>query len=114
VAKKPPTVEEAPADPFQPRYPAIEALVQSEDFKDLNKNYEAAYNELEKVAKQKGMGKTSEAKKAMKALERVSDLLNYLLKLKLEFLQAQGEQAGDKKTGDEISGDTQLHGTTVR
>ena len=26
MAKKPPAVEEAPVDPFQPRYPAIEAL----------------------------------------------------------------------------------------
>lgn len=96
-------------DQFQPRYPAIEKLLEAEDFTELNAHYAAAYAELEKVAKQKGMGKARDAKKAMKALERVADLMNYLLKLKYEYIERQ--QAGEKKPQKKITGDTQLHGS---
>lgn len=96
-------------DQFQPRYPAIEKLLESEDFDELNSHYAKAYAELEKVAKQKGMGKARDAKKAMKALERVADLMNYLLKLKYEFIESQ--QSGEKGPQKKITGDTQLQGS---
>ena len=87
----------------------IEKLLESEDFTELNAHYAAAYAELEKVAKQKGMGKARDAKKAMKALERVADLMNYLLKLKYEFIERQ--QHGEKDPQKKITGDTQLQGS---
>jgi hypothetical protein len=95
LARKTRPAVQATTDQFQLRYPEIEKLLESEDFEQLNSHYATAYEQLEQVAKQKGMGKARDAKKAMKALERVADLMNYLLRLKYEFLQAQ--QAGDKK-----------------
>lgn len=108
LAPKPRPDVKPTADPFQPRYPAIENLLESEDFNELNTHYASAYAELEKIAKQKGMGKARDAKKAMKALERVADLMNYLLKLKYEFVERQ--QGGEKEPQKKITGDTQLQG----
>lgn len=89
---------EATAEAFTPRYPAIEQLVDSEDFDRLNKSYGEAYGELERISKQKGLGKAREAKKAMKSLERVMDLLKYLLKLKYQYMEAKsGGQKGEEK-----------------
>lgn len=106
MARKPRSAVKPTTDQFQPRYPAIEKLLESEDFNELNRHYAKAYGELEKVAKQKGLGKAREAKKAMKALERVADLMNHLLKLKYEFIESR--QGGEKKPQKKMTGDTQL------
>lgn len=64
-------------------YPNVEKLIDSEDFGALNKAFSKAYGELEKVAKAKGGLKTErEAKKAMQALDKVSELLKELLQIK--------------------------------
>ena len=55
------------------------------------------------------------AKKAMKALEKVMDLMKYLLKLKYQYLAAQQVgKGGDKSPQEKNSGGTQLQGERVR
>ena len=112
MAPKSRPAPQATNEAFQPRYPSIEKLLESEDFDALNKHYASAYEALEKIAKQKGLGKAREAKKAMKALERVAELLNYLLRLKLEVMAAQ--EGGEKKPQKKGTGDTQLQGEPGR
>ncbi|HSA58526.1 MAG TPA: hypothetical protein VLJ37_02425 [bacterium] len=68
------------------QFPEIERLVETEDFDRINKSFTAAYEELERLTKAKGgMGKSRDAKKAMKAIERVMDLLRELLKVKYQI-----------------------------
>ena len=68
------------------QFPEIEHLLETEDFQRINDNFTAAYQELEKLGKGRGgLGKSREARKAMKAIERVMDLLRHLLKLKYEM-----------------------------
>jgi creatinine amidohydrolase/Fe(II)-dependent formamide hydrolase-like protein len=70
------------------QFPEIEKLIESEDFDRINKSFTAAYEELEHQSKGKGgMGKSRDAKKAMKAIERVMDLLRELLKTKYQMQQ---------------------------
>ncbi len=109
MAKQRKAPEEVQVELFRPRYPAIEKLVDSEDFNAINAHYAQAYEELEKIAKQNGLRSSRDAKKAMKALERVMDLMKYLLKLKYQFLKAQEEgTAGEKSPQEKMTGDTQL------
>lgn len=69
-------------------YPRIESLVESENFDAVNKSFGIAYEELQKVAKQKsGLGKGKSAKKAMRAYELTMDLFKELLKLKYQMLE---------------------------
>lgn len=71
------------------QFPEIERLIESEDFERVNKTFTSAYEELERLAKSKGgMGTSRDAKKAMKALERVMDLLRELLKVKYQIQQS--------------------------
>lgn len=108
---------ETKPEPFFPRYPAVEQLVDSEDFDRVNREFGRAYDELEAIAKQKGgLGKASDAKKGMRALERVMDLLKYLLKLKYEYLEAQGggNQSEGKTPQQKKSGEKQLQRTPLR
>lgn len=101
---------------FVPRYPAIEKLIDSEDFDEINTNFGQAYRELETTAKQKGLGKSREARKAMKALEKAMDLLAYLLKLKFQYLESQagGSGGGEKSPRKKSSGDKQLQQSRAR
>lgn len=78
------------------QFPEIEKLIETEDFDKINKSFTSAYEELEKVSKGKGMGKTQEARKAMKAIERVMDLLRDLLKLKYKMMEG-GAESRQKK-----------------
>lgn len=72
-----------------PGYPRIEKLIDTEEFEPLNKNFAAAYDELEKIARQKaGLAKSKQAKKVMKSLELVMALLKDLLKLKYQMVEA--------------------------
>lgn len=70
------------------QFPEIERLIESEDFDRINKTFTSAYEELENLSKAKGgLGKSRDAKKAMKAIERVMDLLRELLKVKYQIQQ---------------------------
>lgn len=84
------TVREADTPPAH-QFPEIEKLIETEDFDRINQSFTAAYDELEKASKSKGgLGKTRDAKKAMKAIERVMDLLRELLKMKYQLQQGPG------------------------
>ena len=64
-------------------YPAVEGLIETEDFSELNAVFEAAYAELLAITKRKKGFKTQrDAKKVMKALELTLDLLRELLAIK--------------------------------
>ncbi len=64
-------------------YPAVEELIDSEQFEPLNQVFTTAYEQLDQLAKAKGGLKTrKEAKKAMKSIEVVMDLLRELLAIK--------------------------------
>ncbi len=67
-------------------YPAIEALIDSEDFSLVNETFEAAYGELAEESKiKRGLRKSREAKKAMHAIELVMALLKELLEIKYKI-----------------------------
>lgn len=97
IPQREPNVEDKVASQF----PEIERLIETEDFDKINKGFTAAYEDLEKLSKARGgLGKGRDAKKAMKAIERVMDLLRELLKLKYQMIEtgALGPQSpGDKK-----------------
>ena len=83
-----PTRETSPEAKSATQFPEIERLIETEDFDRINKNFTAAYEKLEKIAKGRGgLGKSRDAKKAMKAIERVMDLLRELLKLKYQMIE---------------------------
>lgn len=64
-------------------YPHVEKLIDSEDFDEVNRSFQAAYQQLDKLAKEKGgVRKSQEARAAMRALEKCSELLKELLKVK--------------------------------
>lgn len=64
-------------------YPHIERLIDSEDFSKVNTAFESAYHTLEKLSEDKrGLKKSRDASKGMKAIERVTQLLRELLEIK--------------------------------
>ena len=89
--------EKKPELDLAAQFPEIEKILQSEDFNKINRSFTAAYGHLEKITKERGgFGKLRDARKAMKAIERVMDLLRYLLKLKYELAEP-GELPPQKK-----------------
>lgn len=69
-------------------YPAIEQLIDSEDFGHFNEVFEKAYNELVEQAKiKRGLKKSREAKKAMRSIELVMELFKELLEIKYRLLE---------------------------
>ena len=65
------------------RFPEIEKLLQTEDFTSINQHFTAAYDVLEKEnTGRSGFGKSQDARKAMKAIEKSMDLLRELLRAK--------------------------------
>jgi hypothetical protein len=81
----------------QAGYPAIEKLIDTEEFDDLNYAFEAAYAELFEISKKKkGLKTRREAKEAMRALELTLDLFRDLLAIKYR-LQEEAEKAQKKK-----------------
>jgi hypothetical protein len=75
-------------------YPAIERLIDTEDFNELNQAFEAAYAELLAASKRKkGLKTQREAKKAMKALELTLDLLRELLAIKYKLQEDAAKKA---------------------
>lgn len=78
-------------------YPAVEKLIDSENFDEINKVFEAAYSSLNDIyRKKRGLKKGKDAKKAMKAIEHVVDLFKELLEIKYR-LQKMLEEAGKGK-----------------
>jgi len=64
-------------------YPEIEHLIDTEDFSEVNQKFKEAYDNLEEIASHKrGLKKSRDAKKAMKAMELVMDLFRELLTIK--------------------------------
>lgn len=65
-------------------YPAVEDLIESENFGQINATFEKAHEELVEASRHKGgLGrKGGDAKKAMKSIEIVMDLLKELLAIK--------------------------------
>jgi hypothetical protein len=64
-------------------YPEIERLIDTEDFSEVNKQFQEAYDKLDEIAKHKrGLKKSREARKAMKAIELTMDLFRELLTIK--------------------------------
>jgi len=67
-------------------YPAIEELIDSEDFSKVNPAFESFYKELDAIAKKKrGLKKGKDAKKAMDSVELVMSLLKELLEIKYQL-----------------------------
>jgi hypothetical protein len=80
------------------QFPEIEKLMESEDFSKVNKQLGDAYHALEKLSRGKGgLGKSSEARKGMKAIERVMDLLRELLKMKYKLMESEVPTSPQKK-----------------
>jgi len=80
----------------QTGYPAVEKLIDTEDFDELNETFELAYEELFEISKKrKGLKTRRDAKKAMKALELTLDLFRELLAIKYK-LQEEAEKAQKK------------------
>lgn len=75
-------------------YPHIEKLIDSEDFKEMNRTFHKAYQALEKISKEnKGLRRVKDAKKAMKAMENVAELLKELLKFKYRLQNQVSKQS---------------------
>lgn len=78
-------------------YHAVEKLIDSEDFTNVNRVFETAYSELEDIARKKrGLKRSRDAKKAMKAIEQVMDLFKELLQIKYQ-IQTMIERASSGK-----------------
>lgn len=76
-------------------YPAIEDLIETEQFDVVNKAFGDAYTQLsEMVSKKKGLRAPRDAKIAMQAIDHVMELLKELLAVKYTLLR---EQEGQKK-----------------
>ncbi|PIR17501.1 MAG: hypothetical protein COX62_03590 [Deltaproteobacteria bacterium CG_4_10_14_0_2_um_filter_43_8] len=64
-------------------YPGIEQLIDSEDFTNVNEVFEKAYNELSDQSRiKRGLKRSREAKKAMRAIELTMSLFKELLEIK--------------------------------
>ena len=70
----------------QTGYPAVERLIDTEDFDELNETFEVAYSELFEISKKrKGLKTRRDAQKAMRALELTLDLFRELLAIKYKL-----------------------------
>ncbi len=80
----------------QAGYPAVERLIDTENFDELNETFEAAYAELFQISKKKkGLKTRRDARKAMRAMELTLDLFRELLAIKYR-LQEEAEKAAKK------------------
>lgn len=79
-------------------YPAVERLIDSEEFDEINTTFEIAYARLEGIDKKKrGLKKGRDAKKAMLAIEHVMDLFKELLEIKYRLQEMLDQTAKGKK-----------------
>lgn len=82
----------------QAGYPAIERLIDTENFDQINAAFETAYNELYDISKRKrGIKTQREAKKAMKALELTMELFRELLAIKYRLQEEAARRARKAK-----------------
>ncbi len=80
------------------QFPSIEALLECEDFSKVNKNFAEVHEALEKINRSRGgLGKSTDVRKALKAIERVMDLLRELLKIKYQMNSSPGDSHPQKK-----------------
>ena len=79
-----PKKEERPQIP-EAQYPEITKLLETEAFDKVNRDFTDAYQALEKISKMKGLGKATDARKGMKAIEKAMDLIRELLRKKYEL-----------------------------
>ena len=86
-----------PIQDLEVQYPAIEKLIDSEDFNQINKNFTKVYKELEDMGKGGGLKKSGQTRKAMVALEKVMDLLREILKLKYQLMKWQEDEGKESK-----------------
>jgi hypothetical protein len=78
-------------------YPAVERLIDTEDFSEINQIFEKAYKDLDQVARSKrGLKKSREAKKAQRSIELVMALFKELLEIKYR-INAMLKQASARK-----------------
>lgn len=78
----------------QAGYPAVERLIDTEDFNELNAAFETAYGDLMDIAKhKKGLKTQKEAKKAMRSLELTMELLRELLAIKYRLQEEAAKKA---------------------
>lgn len=78
----------------QAGYPAVEKLIDTEDFNELNAAFESAYGELLDITKRKkGLKTQKEAKKAMRSLELTMELLRELLAIKYRLQETAAKKA---------------------
>lgn len=71
-------------------YPAVEELIDTEQFDGVNQVFTAAYDQLEQLSRTKGGLKTrKDLKKAMRAIEVSMDLLRELLAIKYQLQELQ-------------------------
>lgn len=78
----------------QAGYPAVEKLIDTEDFDELNIAFEAAYGELLEISKKKkGLKSKQDVKKAMRALELTMELLRELLLIKYRLNEEAQKQS---------------------
>lgn len=69
-----------------PHYPAIEALIDTGDFKETNTGFAEIYDKLEHILQEnKGFGRSMQARKAICSLELTVDLLRHLLTIKRQL-----------------------------
>ncbi len=79
----------------QAGYPAVEKLIDTEDFDAINLAFEEAYGELFEMSKKKrSFGTQRDIKRVMKSLELTLDLFRELLAIKYRL---QDEMAKAKK-----------------
>lgn len=79
----PPKGEKRPV--LETQYPEITKLLETEDFNGVNREFTRIYADLEKISKNKGLKKSADARKGMRAIEKGMDLLRELLKRKYEI-----------------------------
>ncbi len=76
-------------------YPAVEDLIETEQFDAVNKAFGDAYGQLTEIAKKKkGLNAVKGAKAAMLAIDHVMELLKELLAVKYALLR---QNEGQKK-----------------
>jgi len=78
----------------QAGYPAVERLIDTEDFNEINSAFEKAYGELDQIAKKKKGFKTQkDARTAMRSLELTLDLFRELLAIKYRLQEEAAKRA---------------------
>ena len=79
-------------------YPAVEKLIDTEEFDHINKVFESTYSEMDEISRKKrGLKKGRDAQKAMKAIEQVVDLFKELLEVKYKIQDMLNEPSTGKK-----------------